>query len=79
MNEAGPRVVDGRGLAPPQPMTLTLTALSELRDGEALVLLLHREPFPLYELLAAQGYSHSVDLDADGTFHVTITRGRSPQ
>ena len=33
-------IVDGRGLLPPEPMELTLTALDTLPEGEELLLLL---------------------------------------
>ena len=35
------RVIDGRGLMPPEPMELTLTALDTLPDGEELLLPLY--------------------------------------
>ncbi len=43
------RTIDGRGLMPPEPMELTLTALDTLPDGEELLLLLYVEPHPLYD------------------------------
>ncbi len=71
-----PRVVDGRGLLPPEPMELTLAALKDLPDGDEVVLLLYREPFPLYERLARTGYSHRAELRPDGTFAIHIQRGQ---
>jgi uncharacterized protein (DUF2249 family) len=66
------RVVDGRGLPPPEPMQLTLAALSALPEGEALTLLLYREPFPLYAVLEREGYQHQTQLDPDGTYSIRI-------
>jgi uncharacterized protein (DUF2249 family) len=51
------RTIDGRGLMPPEPMELTLTALDTLPDGEELLLLLYVEPHPLYGILKQNGYT----------------------
>ena len=54
MSEAPtPVIVDARGLMPPEPLNLTLEALDTMPpDGEVL-LLIYREPTPLYDLLPA--------------------------
>lgn len=70
------RVVDGRGLMPPQPMQRTLTELTALPAGEELTLLLYREPFPLYAVLDREGYAHSTELQRDGTYCIRIRHGR---
>jgi hypothetical protein len=66
------RVVDGRGLLPPEPMQRTLEALADLPSGGSVVLLLHREPFPLYDLLDGRGFRHKTVERRDGTFEVHI-------
>jgi len=66
------RVVDGRELLPPEPMTRTLAALQLLPRGEELVLLLYREPFPLYAVLARDGFTHRTQLAPDGTYSIHI-------
>lgn len=67
-----PRVIDARGLAPPEPMERVLEALPTLpRDG-TLELWLPREPFPLYSLLQARGFAWRTTLRADGTFVIAI-------
>jgi hypothetical protein len=48
-------LVDGRGLEPPEPMEKVMQALALLRPGQHIRFLLHREPFPLYPLLAERG------------------------
>jgi hypothetical protein len=45
-------LVDARGLEPPEPMEKVLQPLDLLRPVQSIRLLLHREPFPLYPLLA---------------------------
>ncbi len=69
-----PRVVDGRGLLPPEPMELTLAALAEVSPGDEVVLLLYREPFPLYARLASLGFAHRTELGPDGTYAIHIKR-----
>ena len=66
------RVVDARGLPPPEPMELALQALELRRPGEAVRLLIHRQPYPLYELLAAQGYAYHTRSLADGCYEIII-------
>jgi len=65
-------LVDARGLEPPEPMERVMQTLSLLRPGQAIRLLLHREPFPLYPLLAERGYRHVTRMDADGSYVILI-------
>ncbi len=64
--------LDLRGLEPPEPLERVLTALSTLRPDQRLVLLIPREPVPLYRILARNGYVHSTLLRNDGLFEVTV-------
>jgi TusA-related sulfurtransferase len=68
------RTVDGRGLMPPEPMELTLTALDALPDGEELLLLLYVEPHPLYGILRKNGYTHRSQTRPDGTVEIYIKK-----
>lgn len=73
MADAPPRVIDARDLPPPEPMELTLEALDTLPRGEELQLWLNREPFPLYKILANNGYAHRVEYrEDDGLFIIHI-------
>lgn len=65
-------VVDGRWLLPPEPMEKVLLALDLLRPGQRVRFLLHREPHPLYGILANMGYSHQTHLLADGCYEILI-------
>ena len=69
-------VVDGRGLLPPEPMERTIAALTALAPDDSVVLLLYREPFPLYARLDQLGFSHRCELMPDGTFLIRIGRRR---
>ena len=39
------RIVDGRGLEPPEPFVLTMEALDTIEPGQTVLLKLGREPF----------------------------------
>lgn len=67
-----PHVVDARFLEPPEPFTRTMEALEVLPPGESLLLLLYREPHPLYRVLNQNGYVYATELVADGTFEILI-------
>lgn len=67
-------VLDVRGLEPPEPMVRIMDAIETLPPGEALCVAIHREPFPLYAMLAEQGYVHSTTWHQGGYFEVIIRR-----
>ena len=67
-------VVDARYLEPPEPFVRTMELLDTLAPGERMLLLLFREPHPLYRVLKKNGYSHETELVADGTFEILIWR-----
>lgn len=67
-------VVDARYLEPPEPFVLTMEALDTLAPEEKLLLLLFREPHPLYKVLKQNGYAYETELTADGTFEILIWR-----
>ena len=69
-----PHVVDARNLEPPEPFVQTMEMLDTLQAGERMLLLLFREPHPLYKVLRQNGHDFEVDLVADGTFEILIYR-----
>lgn len=69
-----PRLLDARFLPPPEPFVQAMEALDTLAPGEQLLLLLYREPFPLYKVLAENGYARETRQLEDGTFEILITR-----
>jgi hypothetical protein len=65
-------LVDARGLEPPEPMEKVMQTLALLRPDQSIRLLLHREPFPLYSILAERGYGHDTRIEADGSYVILI-------
>jgi tRNA 2-thiouridine synthesizing protein A len=65
-------ILDARQMMPPEPMERTLEALGELAPDGELILLLYREPMPLYKILRNNGYTHRTTLREDGTFEIAI-------
>jgi hypothetical protein len=57
---------------PPEPMEKVLTALALLRPGQRIRFLIHREPQPLYGILADMGYRHATRPLPDGCFEIVI-------
>lgn len=66
--------LDVRGLEPPIPMEKALDRVARLGPDQALHLLIHREPFPLFELLDGMGFSHRTEALASGDYLVIIER-----
>ncbi len=67
-------ILDARWLEPPEPMERALAALERARPGERIRLLIHREPFPLYELLALRGWHYRTERRDDDCYEVLIFR-----
>jgi uncharacterized protein (DUF2249 family) len=67
-------VVDARYLPPPEPFVRTMEMLDTLKEGERMLLLLYREPHPLYKVLDQNGYLRETELKPDGTFEILIWR-----
>lgn len=67
------RALDVRGLPPCEPLERILAALDDLPADETLDVLIHREPFPLYALLAERGFAWRTEA-AGEAFRVLIAR-----
>ncbi|MCC8987885.1 MAG: DUF2249 domain-containing protein [Candidatus Contendobacter sp.] len=67
-------VVDGWGLEHPEPLERVLAALDELQPGQSLRFLIHRQPYPLYDILRRHHYRYEVINGADGGFEILISR-----
>lgn len=65
-------VIDARGLEPPEPFVLTMEALDTLGSDAKLLLILTREPYPLYRALQDSGFLHQTDITLQGTVEVLI-------
>jgi TusA-related sulfurtransferase len=68
------RVIDGRGMEPPEPLERAMAELATLAPGEELVMLLRCEPLPLYSILERNGFGYSSKLQADGSNEVRIRK-----
>ncbi len=66
-------MVDGRGLEHPEPLERVLTALDTLQPGQRLRFLIHRQPYPLYDILRRYHYRYEVTEVADGSFEILIS------
>ncbi len=66
--------VDVRGLPPPEPFININAALQTLAANDTLKVLIHREPYPLYDLLRDSGYQWQTTALTDGNFEILITR-----
>ena len=65
-------VVDARGMQPPEPFERTMDALDEIEPGKKVLLVLRREPFPLYRALELNGYVWHTTALADGTYEILM-------
>ena len=65
--------LDVRGLEPPEPFLRIMQALTSAPD-RPLRVLIHREPLPLYDVLAEQGFDHRTRPLEDGGFEIVIER-----
>jgi len=62
--------VDVSELAPPEPMSVILTALANLEQGDCLLVTHRRQPFPLYEKLIQAGWAYHCQVHNDD--HVSL-------
>lgn len=77
MTRTGPDlVIDARELDPPEPMVRTMEALEHLAPKQKLLVLLPREPYPLYRALEVNGFSWQTERLPDGTVKVLIEHKR---
>ena len=66
------RVVDGRNLEPPEPFVQTMDALDAITPGQKVMLILGREPHPLYRALELNGYAWQTERKDDGSVEILI-------
>ena len=64
--------IDVCGLEPPEPLQRTLEALSRLKPGQRLRMLIDREPRPLYGILARNGFSYETTVLPDYLYEIVI-------
>lgn len=66
------KIVDARGLQPPEPFERVVEALTELALGDQMKLIIHQEPRPLYRFLERNRYAYKTESFADGRFEILI-------
>jgi uncharacterized protein (DUF2249 family) len=69
-----PIVIDVRGLEPPQPMERVLAALDGLGKDDRLLMIIDRQPRPLYRILQNNGYGFTETFKPEGIFEILIWR-----
>jgi len=69
-----PIVLDLRHLPPPEPLERILLGLRLLEGGRELRVLIHREPFPLYRILAERGFAWRTARLPEVGFELVIRR-----
>ena len=69
----GERVLDLRGLEPPEPLVRVFAALDAAPELP-LRARFPREPFPLYAMLQAGGWHCRTVASEDGSFEILISR-----
>lgn len=70
-------IVEARGLEPPEPFQLVVSALEGLKAGQRVRFFVDREPHPLYRVLQREGYRYSPTLLDDGSYEIVIERRRA--
>jgi uncharacterized protein (DUF2249 family) len=64
--------LDVRGLMPPEPLERVLDALSTMKKGQKLRMLIDREPLPLYRILQNNGYAYEAQQLPNHMFEILI-------
>ncbi|MGZ5199789.1 MAG: DUF2249 domain-containing protein [Telluria sp.] len=66
-------LLDVRGLMPPEPLERVMDALDVLTPATRIVMLIDREPLPLYRILERNGYHYRAVAQNNGDYRVEIT------
>jgi uncharacterized protein (DUF2249 family) len=67
--------LDVRSLQPPEPFERIVDALDLIGPGDELVVLIHREPRPLFQALRNAGFRWDSAVTEEGAFRITIRHG----
>ena len=68
------RLIDGRGMEPPEPLERALAELATMGPEDELVMLLNCEPLPLYTILDQNGFGYHSERQPDGSNEVRIRK-----
>ena len=64
--------IDARNLEPPEPFERVMEALCDLEPDDEILLILDREPHPLYRVLERNGCVWQTTSFDDGRFEIRI-------
>ncbi len=64
--------IDARNLEPPEPMERVMEALCDLEPGDEILLILDREPYPLYRVLERNRCTWQTSSFDDGRYGILI-------
>lgn len=67
-------VIDGRDMEPPEPFERVMEAISVMPPGGKVMLILNREPLPLYRALQLNGFFYHTTAFPDGRFEIVIAQ-----
>lgn len=68
------RILDVRGLEPPEPLERVLDAIATLQPGERVRMIHHREPCLLYPLLEKRGFLYLAEAKSEDLHEILIWR-----
>jgi uncharacterized protein (DUF2249 family) len=68
----GEVLLDMRELEPPEPLERVLEALCNLDSGQRIRMLIQRDPYLLYPILARDGYTHETRCTETGDYEILI-------
>jgi tRNA 2-thiouridine synthesizing protein A len=66
------KVIDGRNMEPPEPFVQTMEALDAIAPDQKVMLILGREPFPLYRALELNKISWQTEHMTDGSIEILM-------
>ncbi len=66
--------LDVCGLEPPEPLEQIMDALARLAPDQCLCVLIDREPYPLYSILADRNFIYRPTMRADYRYEILIWR-----
>jgi len=67
-------LIDAREMLPPEPLERALAALDQIGAGDNLTLMLNQRPYPLFLVLAKNGFSWNEAEEESGGFRYRIFR-----
>ena len=71
---SGKRVLDVRGLEPPEPLERALDAVAALQPGEWVRMIHSRDPCLLYPLLEKRGFQYLAEAKSEDLHEILIWR-----